>query len=201
MTLYRAVENRCAVHFPSLNLPISHDKALEILARKGFERLDIDFADIAQGLVGKSTYKRGARMYEAPKILDCSSLTKYLYAERGIWIPRRSIQQREYGTRVALKEVVTGDLVFTSGHIDYFLDNPNDGVGHVGFATGEGTIIHAANKRRGIVETSVHDFVGDSLRGTVRLIPKEHEIVTLKTPSNREVETSDDIRWILIQSL
>ncbi len=201
MTSYRAVGNICAVHFPSLNLPISQNKALEMLAQKGFERLNIDIIILGRELIGNSTYKRGARMYEAPDALDCSSLTKWLYAQQGIWIPRRSIQQREYGIKVSPEGVIRGDLLFTSGHIDYYLTDSQDGVGHVGIVTGEGTVVHAANKKDGIVETKIEKFINNSPRGAARVIPAGYEVVTLKTPQNREIETSDDIRWILLQNL
>ncbi|MEK6896092.1 MAG: NlpC/P60 family protein [Nanoarchaeota archaeon] len=201
MVSYRAVGDRCAVHFPSINLPISQNKALEMLAQRGFERLTVDIIALGRKLIGNSVYKRGARMYEAPDTLDCSSLTKWLYAQQGIWIPRRSIQQREHGVRVSPEEVMRGDLLFTSGHIDYYLTNSQDGVGHVGIVTGEGTVIHAANKMEGIIETQIEKFINNSPRGATRVIPVGYEVVTLKTPQNREIEISEDIRWILLQNL
>jgi hypothetical protein len=74
-------------------------------------------------------------------------------------------------------------------------------VGHVGIATGEGTIVHAANSRVGIIETTVEDFIsGEKLRGIRRYVPKDSEVVTVTTPPQREVETSDDIQWILLQT-
>jgi cell wall-associated NlpC family hydrolase len=128
-------------------------------------------------------------------------LIKWLYGQRGIWLPRRSIQQRALGQAVELHELREGDVVFTSGRINYYDTDPSCGVGHVGIATGEGTIVHAANSRVGIIETTVEDFIsGEKLRGIRRYVPKDSEVVTVTTPPQREVETSDDIQWILLQT-
>ena len=204
--IYRAVGNRCAVDFRALDLPILRDEAIAVLREKGFHPLAIDLVALARTYVGNALYRRGARLAEAPVFFDCSSMVKWLYGQAGVWLPRRSIQQRERGVPVELHECARGDIIFMSGCIDYYLTDPMDGVGHVGITTGEGTIIHAANSRQGIIENSVDDFLGcgATFRGARRLIPrreKDDAIVTFITPPEREVETSDDIRWIVLQSI
>ena len=133
---YRAVGNRCAVALNSLRLPISRKETLTILGNKGFALIEVDIIALARQCIGTSQYRRGARLFEAPVIVDCSSFVKWLYAQRGIWLPRRSIQQRELGEVVNLEELVVGDVIFISGSIDYYHDDPANGVGHVGIATG-----------------------------------------------------------------
>ncbi|MEK7554869.1 MAG: NlpC/P60 family protein [Patescibacteria group bacterium] len=198
---YRAVGNRCAVAIDSLDLPISREEALAILSKKGFSVVEIDIVAVARRCIARSKYRRNARPSEAPAIVDCSSFTKWLYGERGIWLPRRSIQQRELGEEVKIDELVPGDLVFASGYIDYYYDDSENGVGHVGIATGENTVIHAANRRENVVETSIEAFAQpNKFRGARRYIPNDVEVLTLETPSDREVETADDIRWIVLQS-
>ncbi|MCC7160448.1 C40 family peptidase [Candidatus Nomurabacteria bacterium] len=199
---YRAVKNRCAVILDSLNLPISHEEILNILNNKGFRVVQVDITSLARQCVGTSKYQRGAKLSEASLTFDCSSFMKWLYGMHGIWLPRRSIQQRELGEVVKINEIIAGDVVFVSGWIDYYHDDPANGVGHVGIATGDGTIVHAANKKEGIIETSLHKFMGkDKFRGARRYIPKNAEVLTLETPADREVEIADDIRWIVLQSL
>ncbi|MFA6524435.1 MAG: NlpC/P60 family protein [Candidatus Paceibacterota bacterium] len=199
---YKATESRCAVMFDSFNLPISHKEALEILNRKGFEKIEVDILELAKQCVGKSQYRRGVRIFEAPAVLDCSSFMKYLYAQRGIWLPRRSIQQRELGEIVDIKEIMAGDLVFISGYIDYYISNPVDGVGHVGIATENKTVIHAANKENGVIETSLSKFINEiNFRGIRRYVPKSVEVLTFKIPINIDIETSDDLKWIILQNL
>lgn len=199
---YRAVGNRCAVILDSLHLPISREETLVILNHKGFALVEVDIVALARQCISTSQYRRGARLFEAPAIVDCSSFVKWLYAQRGIWLPRRSIQQRELGEVVNLDELVAGDVVFVSGWINYYHDDPVNGVGHVGIATGDGTVIHAADRKANVVETPLDKFVGKTkFRGAKRYVPKGVEVLTLETPSNREVEIVDDIRWIIFQSL
>src|SRR3989344_1517554 len=186
---YRACGKRCAVMLGSLHLPISNDEVLAILHRKGFRVIEVDIVSLARKCVGTSRYRRGARLFEAPAVVDCSSFMKWLYAQRGIWLARRSIQQSEYGEAIGLGEIIQGDLGFTSGRIDYYQDNPSNGIGHVGIATGEGTVIHAANKKVNIVESPLNTFVGKTdFRCARRYIPKDSVVITLEIPDHREVE-------------
>jgi len=199
---YRAVKNRCAVHLPSLNLPITDAKALEILENKGFKVLEVDLIDLARQCIKTSVYRRGAKPAEAPMTVDCSSFIKWLYGQRGIWIPRRSIQQREFGIPIAINEIGAGDVIFVSGWIDYYHTDPADGVGHVGITTGRGTVIHATDRKARVVESSLERFIGKSkFRGARRYIPQDQTVFTLEAPLNREVEITDDLRWIVLQSL
>lgn len=199
---YRAVRNRCAVHLPSLNLPISEKEALVILETKGFRVLEVNLIALARQCIQTSIYRRGAASTEAPTVVDCSSFIKWLYGQRGIWLPRRSIQQRQLGIPIPIEEVGTGDVIFVSGRINYYHTNPQDGVGHVGIATGEGTVIHAANHNVHVVESPLKDFVGTTkFRGTRRFVPKDQIVLTLEIPPDREVEIADDLRWIVLQSL
>ena len=199
---YRAVGSRCAVILDSLHLPISREEALAILNHKGFVLVEVDIIALARQCIGTSQYRRGARPSEAPAVVDCSSFIKWLYAQRGIWLPRRSIQQRELGEVVNLDELVAGDAVFISGRIDYYHDDPANGVGHVGIATGYGTVVHAADRKVNVVESPLDKFVGETkFRGARRYISQNVEVLTFETPLNREVEVADDIKWIILQQL
>jgi len=199
---YRAVGNRCAVILDSLRLPTSREEILTILNQKGFVLVEVNIIALARQCIGTSQYCRGAQSSEAPTIVDCSSFIKWLYAQRGIWLPRRSIQQRELGEAINLDELVAGDVVFVSGWIDYYHDDPANGVGHVGVATGDGTVIHAADRQAHVVEIPLDKFVNKTkLRGARRYMPKDVEVLTFETPLDREVEIADDIRWIILQSL
>ena len=199
---YHAVGNRCAVNLKSLQLPISDEEALAILIAKGFKLVEVDIIALARQCIKSSEYRRGAKPSEAPTIVDCSSFIKYLYGERGIWLPRRSIQQRELGVAVSLEEVSEGDVVFISGWVDYYHNDPSDGVGHVGIATGEETIVHAADKKAHVIESSLESFVGKTkFRGIRRYVPNNQAVLTFETPPDREVEIDDDLRWIVLQSI
>ncbi|MEX2012509.1 MAG: NlpC/P60 family protein [Patescibacteria group bacterium] len=198
--IYHAVNNRCLVDLHQLNLPISATAALSILEQRGFHREERDVVELARQLLGKP-YRRGARLRRAPELFDCSSLTKWLYAEIGVWLPRRAIQQRESGMPIELSDIGPGDLIFTSGWINRYVDDPQDGVGHVGIASSASTVIHAANKQAGVIESTVGSFVrNNSFRGA-RRIADLSRAVTLSLPATREIETSDDIRHFILTHL
>ena len=198
---YRAVGNRCAVDIDALQLPLTRGEILNILAGKGFGIIEVDLVMLARRCIGKSRYRRGARLGEAPGIVDCSSLMKWLYGNAGIWLPRLSIQQREFGEVVQLCDLAADDLVFVSGRIDYHRNNPVDGVGHVGIATGEKTIIHATYGV-GVRESELDTFIGkNKFRGVRRYFPKDRGVLAFETPAGREIESADDIKWIILRSV
>ena len=199
---YRAVGDRCAVDLDLLHLPVSNKVALAILIKKGFKILEVNLVDLARQCIKTSKYRRGVKPSEAPARVDCSSFIKWLFGQRGIWLPRRSIQQRELGESVSFEEIARDDVVFASGWIDYYHDNSLDGVGHVGIATGEETVIHAANNKANVVESSLKSFASKAgFRGIRRYVSRDKTVLTLETPTAREVEIADDMRWIILQSL
>ena len=200
--VYHAVGKRCAVCFKDLDLPISEKKCLTVLQKKGFSVVPVDIVVLARKCVGQAKYCRGAKLSEAPKVFDCSSFTKWLYGQLGIWLPRRSIQQRSLGFRILKDDLRAGDLVFVSGYVDYYLHDSADGVGHVGIATENMTVVHAANKKVNLIESSFESFVdGGKFRGIRRFMPENERLYTLITPPHREIEWSDDLRWIILQNL
>ena len=77
-----------------------------------------------------------------PKGFDCSGFTQYIFNAHGVYIPRTSREQYNFGTKVSKSNLQPGDLVFfnTSGK----------GVSHVGLYIGDGKFIHSAASK-GIV--------------------------------------------------
>lgn len=202
---YRAVGGRCAVDLGRLSIPGTPDEKRAAIESVGCAILSVDSTALARSCVGRSMYRRGARMREAPGVVDCSSFMKWIFGEIGIWIPRRSIQQRDWvgngGHAVNdHDEVRPGDLVFASGFRDHYDTDPSQGVGHVGIVTGDRTVVHAANSELGIIENPLKEFLYlNNFRGARRMIPADHVVLTLQTPPEREVETEDDLRWMILQ--
>lgn len=199
---FQAVGNRCAVHVPSLDLPIADDQALLLLEGLGYRQIEVDTVALARERIGKATYRRGARMREAPDVFDCSSFMKWLYGRRGIWLPRYSIQQYEDCHLLPSGNFLAGDLVFSAGFRPYYRSHPAAGVGHVGIVTNDLTVVHAANSEEGVVEEPLAEWqqwVG--FRGVRRRLPSGLPIITLECPPDAEVECSDDIRWKILQRL
>ena len=74
--------------------------------------------------------------------IDCSGLTRELYAKLGIKLPHSAQKQSKLGQRVAGNALKPGDLVFF---------NTNRGpCTHVGIYIGDGKFLHAANPKRGV---------------------------------------------------
>jgi NlpC/P60 family len=201
--MFRAVNNRCAVNFSELNLPISTEKAIETLEDLGFRIFSCDIVKAARSFIGKSEYKLGAKQFEAPRYVDCSSFTKWLYGRCGIWLPRRTIQQMDHGIPVTVKQLHAGDLIFKeSPWGGWYKNDPKHKVGHVGICTGEGTIVHASNTKQGIIESNTKCFFDPKkFRGIRQFIPDPANTLFFKTPKHREVETSNDLFWIIVQTL
>lgn len=203
---YRAVGKRIGLDLTRLGLPLSWEQSLEILLEQGFVPENRDIVKQARSCIGLSQYRIGCQYALAPETMDCSSFVKWLYAECGIWLPRLSIQQREYGRIIqGLDYLQPGDLIFKGRRSkrSFYLSHPNDDVGHVGIASGEGTVMHATNPRQGVVEIPTEAFVGTGspfFRGVRRYLPDSIEhFVTLEIPPSHEIETVDDIKWLLLK--
>ena len=72
---------------------------------------------------------------------DCSGLIQYAYAQHGVTIPRRSMEQAQAGREVgqALEALQPGDILT-------FAAAPGGNVAHVGLYLGNGRFIHSATR-------------------------------------------------------
>jgi hypothetical protein len=200
--IYQSVGNRCAIDFAEFNLNISDGECINILSKLGFVKTEVDLISLARKYLGVSEYRLSSKISEAPQAFNCSGLVKWLYSLKGIWLPRRAVQQSECGTEIARNDLRAGDLVFRTSFRSYYRTNPAESVGHVGLATNDGTVIRAVSKKVGIVESDFDDFVDKyQVRKIKRIIPSDAKVHTFIIPQDTEVESSDDIFWILLQSL
>ena len=181
---------------------INESRATDVLRRLGFREVGIDGLTLLYSCIGVSRYKRGAHPEQAPAVVDCSVLTKWWYAQHGIRLHRYAVDQRDQGRSVN-EEVPPrlGDLVFSAGLYGRFRRDPKDGVGHVGICTGQGTVIHAANSERHVVEVPYASFVkGQKFRGRRRFLPKQG-LQVFHIPPGRCVEYTGDLVWLILQSI
>lgn len=108
-----------------------------------------DIVNFAKQFCGKIPYVWGGTSLETG--VDCSGFTLRVYEHFGYSLPRTSVSQSNMqGTRVLTGGALTpqnlqlGDLIF------YY--NPSLGrVGHVAIYAGNGTIVHAASERSGLL--------------------------------------------------
>lgn len=93
---------------------------------------------------------------------DCSGFVTYVYDDLGIDLPRTSSGMHASGSKVAKKDLISGDLVFfnTSG----------SGVSHVGIYIGEGKFIHSSSSK-GVKIDKLNDpyYWGDRYVGAKRV--------------------------------
>lgn len=200
---FRAHGRRCAVDIVSWHLPISKQDALQALLQLGFLVVKADILSVADGLIGKTEYRRGARVCDAPSALDCSGFVKWLYAQRGIWLPRRSLHQFSVGEPVDTQHIEPGDLVFTGGNICPPHGPRESRVSHVGIVGKNNDVFHASpNVKGGVVRGSVRAWTAHTFwRGARRIVPTGTDIITLETPIHLDIETSDDVCWTLLERL
>lgn len=78
---------------------------------------------------------------------DCSGFVQSIYRDFGYSLPRVSKEQAKYaGKKVSESDLKPGDLIFYAS---------NKGVvNHVAMYIGDGKIVHAANKRQGIITSN-----------------------------------------------
>lgn len=200
--LYRTIHGRCAVNFHDWSTNLPHDKLELLLKECSFEVLPVNLFEVARSCIGVSAYKLRAHVAEAPHTVDCSSFTKWVYGCAGVWLPRLAIQQSCHGYAVLHNNLQPGDLLFTSGCNGYYLSDPQCTIGHVGILTDVKTVIHAANKHVGVIESPIEVFLNErAFRLARRYLPRGEALRTLRIPEGLEIETSDDIFWHLMSTL
>jgi len=97
----------------------------------------------------------------SPLGLDCSGLVHLVHRELGVVVPRDANTQETASTRVDLNEVMPGDL--------YFFAHPGEATHHVGIVTEPGSMVHAPEAGRGIVEEPLDAKRQATLTGAGRL--------------------------------
>jgi len=106
-----------------------------------------------QKLLEDAKYYHGGKYVwggTTPQGFDCSGYVQYLYKKQNIDIPRTAYSQSKLGKTIPLNRLQKGDLVF-------FLTDKSRGIPitHVGIYIGEGKFIHAADKQRGVIVSSI----------------------------------------------
>ncbi len=91
-------------------------------------------------------YRWGAK--EPGKAFDCSALVQWIAGFFGRDLPRTAAQQARTGIEVAkdTAQLLPGDLL---------MFGKGKRVTHVGIYVGEGKYVHAANRRKGVIESEI----------------------------------------------
>lgn len=136
----------------------------------------------ARALIGQATYLRLAQSSQAPAVVNCLTLVVWAYRPTGLNLPE-TLALIDLGEEVPLEDLAIGDLVFTAGWQAYLNHVRYGEIGHVGIATGEGTVVHATRRvrqaRSGVYEDSLEDFIaGDSFRVARQLLTPESRLLS-----------------------
>lgn len=80
---------------------------------------------------------------------DCTGFTYYVYNACGYSLSRSCSVQAKTGTAVSRADLQSGDLLL-------FNNGAGGSIGHVGIYIGDGSFIHSANSRRGVVIDTIN---------------------------------------------
>ena len=94
---------------------------------------------------------------------DCSGLVKWVLAALDFKLPRTAAQQAKLGVSVPrdIAQLLPGDLLF-------FGRGPR--VTHIGIYVGAGKYVHAANRRKGVIESDITQAPPTWWKGARRLL-------------------------------
>ncbi len=132
-----------------------HDYSSEVTDAMG-----ADLAEEARGWLG-TPYRYGGADRRGT---DCSGLVMELYRSVcATKLPRTTVEQKSYCTKVARNKARVGDLMF-------FGSSKGGGqISHVGLYIGKGEMIHASSSRGVMVSNVDAGYWGDRFRGTGRV--------------------------------
>ncbi len=132
-------ENYVALLFPKPKAP---EKEVVLNTSSPSINLALTMVDYGQQFLGMR-YRIGGVGSNGG--FDCSGLVQRLFKEIGVELPRSSLAMANYGQKIELTDVRTGDLLFFTGR-----NSKSSHVGHVAMVTnvtadGGIEIIHATN--------------------------------------------------------
>lgn len=202
---YFASENRVGVDFTLLDIGLPDTQAIRLIEEAGLRQIDVPpIAQLARDRIGKSRYvKRNLSLNEAPLRVHCATFVGWLYAQFGIFLPNRCLFQSLFGLPVNQGEEQEGDLIFIEGRHGLYLSDPNMKIGHVGMMTESGTVIHAANSRRNIVEESFDDFIHPEKSPVIvrRITPSFDRLAVFAIPDSIPIHMMLDAWRLIVRSL
>jgi cell wall-associated NlpC family hydrolase len=119
-------------------------------------------------------YKLGA--VKPGLAFDCSGLVKWIMAAFDLHLPRTAAEQARLGIEVPrdTAQLLPGDLLFFGR---------GKRVTHIGIYVGEGRYVHAANRRKGVIESEVSPPNSRWWKGARRVIVDDSLVAMVRTGS------------------
>lgn len=188
------------------------DKEIESIFDRlhfGYKKVNAleNVVEMSKGLVGKP-YKYGASvLYDAPESFDCSSFTSYLYKESGVSIPRMTVDQLVFSSKITREELLPGDLVFENTgvlvrkidteSIEFMKGTPvTEGVDHCGIYIGNDKVIHCTEENNAgvTVENIKNSTRFQNIVGYGRVVNKDEERYVVSVPDERiDIRIKEDL--------
>jgi cell wall-associated NlpC family hydrolase len=142
-----------------LPIPSQGEKPFAALSRAVLAGRD-SLVSLTKQQVGLK-YKYGA--LKPGLAFDCSGLVKWIMEAFDLQLPRTAAQQAKLGVEVPKDPalLLPGDLLFFG---------KGKRVTHIGIYVGEGKYVHAANKRKGVIESEVSKALPRWWKGARRLL-------------------------------
>lgn len=139
-----------------------------------------DIAVYALGMIGVN-YKWGGNTPDAG--LDCSGLVRYVFQNvTGVTLPRTSREMGRIGTKVGMKELLPGDLVF--------FNTRRFAYSHVGIYLGDNRFIHAPNRGSEVEIVSLTDqYWRKRFNGARRLVGVIPDLMVPSAQASQSPET------------
>lgn len=160
---------------------MSSDKPFAALSRTLLRGRD-SLVELARHQVGLK-YRLGA---VSPGLaFDCSGLVKWVMAAFEVQLPRTAAQQARLGIEVPKdpSQMLPGDLLFFGR---------GTRVTHIGIYVGEGKYVHAANRRKGVVESELARTKARWWKGVRRVLVTPDSALTSIATSPRPEHTQID---------
>ena len=110
----------------------------EVLYGEGVSHVRVELCEYAKQFVGNPYVWGGTSL---TKGADCSGFVLSVFAKFGVELPHYSVSQSQEGTKVAIEDVLPGDLIFYSN---------GKQINHVAIYIGNGQVVHASSPKTGI---------------------------------------------------
>jgi len=147
------------LHAQAIDGPALGEKPFAALSRTLLAGRD-SLVNLTRQQVGLK-YKYGA--LKPGLAFDCSGLVKWIMETFDLHLPRTAAEQSRLGVEVPkdTTQLLPGDLLFFGrGTL----------VTHIGIYVGEGKYVHAANRRKGVIESEVAKALPRWWKGARRLL-------------------------------
>lgn len=110
----------------------------EVMYGEGVSDVRVELCEYAKQFVGNPYVWGGTSL---TKGADCSGFVLSVFAKFGVKLPHYSVSQSQEGTKVAIEDVLPGDLIFYSN---------GKQINHVAIYIGNGQVVHASSPKTGI---------------------------------------------------